>query len=187
MRLIFAGAAAVLRSRCRVQGSERADHHVTAVRGGRPERPWRKVCLDVAPTFDAQRNEFSAYVLPRRRNAVRADARQLQDVRDVDAQGRDTRPVGRRHRPDHLRRASDRISRGRRRDAVSAPDHPRVHVLAVRADRRVRDRARSARHRDVLRPARARCTIASSRSSSTSRSTTPPRRPRRCVSFRGRC
>ncbi len=63
--------------------------------------------------------------------------------------------MGRRPRPDHLRRASDRVSRRcGRHDDLPARDPARLHVPAVRTDFGVLAQRHPARHRGVLRASR---------------------------------
>ena len=92
-------------------------------------------------SYDAQRNEFCAYVLHESETPYGLLLGNYQDLRAVDRQGRRARSLGRRHRSDHLRHASHRLSRsGRSRDVLPASDRTRAHVSAVRADLRVHAR-----------------------------------------------
>ena len=89
-------------------------------------------------------------------DAVRADAGQLQDLRHLDPKGRHSRAVGRRHRSDHLRRASNRLPG--RTDARRIFPHQITREFTFLPYAQISEFAlddRLARHRSVLRSARA--------------------------------
>ena len=64
----------------------------------------------VGSSYDAQRNEFCAYVLHESQTPYGLLLGQLQNLRAIDRQRRRARPLGRRYRSDHLRHAPDRLS-----------------------------------------------------------------------------
>ena len=151
MRLIFAGA----------RKTDAID--ASSWRGGSRRRlrrrmPQRERSVEMGPSYDAQRNEFCAYVLHESQTPYGLLLGNYQNLRAIDRQGRRARALGRRYRSNHFRNASHRLplarERGNELHALSASDRARADVSSLRADLRVHAAQSHSRHRIVLRAAR---------------------------------
>ncbi len=181
VRLILAGACSVF-----IISVPRRDARAQAGHPARKARPHARANgWGMGSSYDAQHNEFCAYVLSEdRRRRTASCFGNYKILRAIDRKRRRARIVGCRHRSNHFRHASDRVPAARRTGRRSS----RIRSNASSPFCRTR-KSRSSRSSIASTSPKpstfrtARHSIAPSPSSSTSRSTTPARRRSRSRVF----